>query len=87
MRLEVDQAKQQGVNEITRCSQPAPEGVAEWIGKEPFVVDRRDSRPVSDIVNMAFLVHASNSLGLSRRRVGRRPIRPAANRNTGTLCL
>jgi LssY-like putative type I secretion system component LssY len=55
MRLQVDQTKQQGVNEIADVPQAAPEGVAEWIGKEPFAIDRRDSRPVSDIVNMAFL--------------------------------
>jgi hypothetical protein len=55
MRLVVDQIKQQGLNELPDLPQAAPEGVAEWIGKEPFVVDRRDSRPVSDIVNMAFL--------------------------------
>jgi hypothetical protein len=55
MRLEVDQAKQEGVNEIPDLPQAAPEGVAEWIGKEPFVIDRRDKRPVADIVNMAFL--------------------------------
>jgi hypothetical protein len=55
MRLVVDQVKQQGVSELPEAPQAAPEGVAEWIGKEPFAVDRRDSRPVSDIVNMAFL--------------------------------
>jgi hypothetical protein len=55
MRLDVDQVKQQGVNELPDVPQVAPQGVAEWIGKEPFVIDRRDSRPVSDIVNMAFL--------------------------------
>jgi hypothetical protein len=55
MRLEVDQAKQQGVNEVPDVPRAAPEAVAEWIGKEPFGIDRRDSRPVNDIVNMAFL--------------------------------
>jgi hypothetical protein len=55
LRLEVDQAKQQGVNELPDVPQAAPEAVADWIGKEPFGIDRRDSRPVGDIVNMAFL--------------------------------
>lgn len=55
MRLEVDQAKQQGVNEIPDVPQAAPQAVAEWIGKEPFDIDRRDSRPAGDIVNLAFL--------------------------------
>jgi len=55
MRLEVDHAKQQGVNEIPDLPQAAPEAVTEWIDKEPFGIDRRDSRPVGDIVNLAFL--------------------------------
>jgi len=55
MHLEVDQAKQQGVNEIPDIPQAAPDGVADWMAKEPFAIDRRDKRPVSDIVNIAFL--------------------------------
>ncbi len=55
MRLEVDQAKQRGVDAIPDVPRAAPDAVADWIGKEPFTIDRRDRRPVSDIVNLAFL--------------------------------
>ena len=33
----------------------APDGVADWLRKEPFGIDRRGNRPVGDIVNVAFL--------------------------------
>jgi hypothetical protein len=55
MRLEVDAAKQQGVDEIPDVPLAPSDGIAEWIGKEPFEIGRSDSRPVGDIVNMAFL--------------------------------
>ncbi len=55
MRLEVNAAEQQGVNEIPADPLPAPDAVAEWLRKEPFAIDRRDNRPVADIVNVAFL--------------------------------
>ncbi len=55
IRLKVNAALQQGVQEAPVVPLPAPEGVAEWLRKEPFGVDRRDNRPVGDIVNLAFL--------------------------------
>ena len=41
--------------EIPDLPRAAPEGVAEWIDKEPFGIDRRDSRPVGETANLAFL--------------------------------
>jgi hypothetical protein len=55
MRLTVDAVKQRGVDEVPELPSAAPDGVAEWIEKEPFTIGRRDTRPVSDIVNLAFL--------------------------------
>jgi hypothetical protein len=55
MRLRVNPALQQGVQETPEAVSPAPEGVSEWLRKEPFGVDRRDNRPVADMVNIAFL--------------------------------
>jgi hypothetical protein len=55
MRLRVNPALQHGVEETPTVATSAPDGVSEWLRKEPFGVDRRDNRPVGDIVNMAFL--------------------------------
>ena len=55
MRLTVNAALQEGVQEAPSIALSAPDGVSEWLRKEPFGVDRRDNRPVGDIVNLAFL--------------------------------
>jgi len=55
MRLRVNAAVQQGVEEIPTLPPSAPDGISEWLGKEPFGIDRRDSRSAGDIVNVAFL--------------------------------
>ena len=55
MRVKVNLATQKGVGETPLAVASAPDGVAEWLSKEPFSVDRRDNRPVGDIVNIAFL--------------------------------
>ena len=55
MRLAVNAARQQGVAEIPSVPLAASPEVVDWLLKEPFAVDREDSRPVGDIVNVAFL--------------------------------
>jgi hypothetical protein len=56
MRLKVNSQLQPGVDETpTPRPAAAPDGVSEWLRKEPFSIDRRDNRPVGDMVNMAFL--------------------------------
>ncbi len=56
MRLKVNLATQQGVGETAPlAAATAPEGVSEWLSKEPFAVDPLHNRPVGDIVNVAFL--------------------------------
>jgi len=55
MLLAVNVAEQEGVNEPAAIPLAAPDAVAEWLRKEPFGIDRRDNRPVGDIVNVAFL--------------------------------
>jgi len=55
MSLRVNPALQQGVQETPDPVLSAPDGVSEWLRKEPFGIDRRDNRPVGDIVNVAFL--------------------------------
>lgn len=55
MLLRVNLDSQEGVHETPVVAQAAPYGVAEWLGKEPFGIDRRDNRPIADIVNVAFL--------------------------------
>jgi len=51
----VDPAVQQGVQETPPVPLSAPDSVSDWLANEPFSVDRRDNRPVGDIVNLAFL--------------------------------
>jgi hypothetical protein len=55
MSLNMDAERQQGVQEAAPIAPPAPDAVAEWLRNEPFGIDRRDNRPVGDIVNLAFL--------------------------------
>jgi len=55
MRIEVNPAVQDGVAEIPAVPLAAPDGVSQWLRQEPFGIDRRDGRPVADIVNVAFL--------------------------------
>jgi len=55
MRILLNPAQQQGVAQIPAVPLDAPPEVADWLLKEPFAVDSRDSRPVGDIVNVAFL--------------------------------
>ncbi len=55
LRLRVNAAEQRGIGEVPALPLTATEEVAEWLGKEPFGIDRRDNRPVGDIVNVAFL--------------------------------
>ena len=55
MSVRVNPALQQGLHETPEVVLSAPDGVSEWLRKEPFGVDRRDNRPVGDIVNIAFL--------------------------------
>jgi len=55
LSLIVNPALQTGVREVPETVLSAPDGVSEWLRKEPFGVDRRDNRPVGDIVNVAFL--------------------------------
>jgi hypothetical protein len=55
MLLRVNLNSQEGVNETPFTPAAAPDGVAAWLDKEPFDIDRRDNRPVGDIVNVAFL--------------------------------
>jgi hypothetical protein len=55
MFLQVKTELQEGVDQTPIPIAAAPEGVSEWLNKEPFSIDRRDNRPVADIVNVAFL--------------------------------
>jgi hypothetical protein len=55
MRLAMNAARQEGVADVPAGPLDAPPEVADWLLKEPFAVDRQDSRPVGDIVNVAFL--------------------------------
>jgi len=55
MRLAVNTALQQGLEEAAVPPLSAPDGVSQWLRNEPFGIDRRDNRPVGDIVNLAFL--------------------------------
>ena len=55
MRLRVNPDLQEGTKEIPASTFSAPDAVSDWLSKEPFGIDRRDNRPVGDIVNVAFL--------------------------------
>lgn len=55
MRLQIDAAQQQGVDELPALPLEAPDGVAEWLRKEPSGIEHKGSHPASDVVNVAFL--------------------------------
>lgn len=55
MLLSVNTNLQKGVQEAVAPVESASEGVSDWLRKEPFGIDRRDTRPIGDIVNVAFL--------------------------------
>ena len=55
MSLRVDPTLQQGVQTVPANRLAAPDAVSEWLRKEPFGIDRRDNRPIADMVNVAFL--------------------------------
>ncbi len=53
--LSVNPNLQKGVQQPATPVASAPEAVSDWLRNEPFGIDRRDNRPIGDIVNVAFL--------------------------------